>query len=172
MHLREARRHARLAEATAAAGSRRSGGSTRRRGKVAPASYSWRLKAPTRTQETPRSSSPPGTSPGQLLGDEAASAARSGCGGNLGFRRLAKEARAAARARVGAPGGAAALNSPGDPALACGPRGGESGATVVVGWLGPQGHWAASRVKSGPRLRRLLGWKAGGLSWKGVGVRV
>jgi hypothetical protein len=27
-----------------------------------------------------------------------------------------------ARARVGAPGGTAALNSPGDPALACGPH--------------------------------------------------
>jgi hypothetical protein len=42
-------------------------------------------------------------------------------GGELGFRRLVVEARAAARASLGAPGGAAALNSPGDPAMVCGP---------------------------------------------------
>jgi hypothetical protein len=121
-HLREAREHAKLAEATAAAGSRRSG-------KVTPARHSGRLNAPARKQVTPQSSSPPGTSPGKLLGDEAASAARSGGGGNLGFRRLAARSggggnlgfrRLAARRRGGADcsyrtsrGAAATLNSPG-----------------------------------------------------------
>jgi hypothetical protein len=127
-HLRVVRESAKGLEAAEAAATRHSGWTTRRRGSGTPARALRCYGARTRQQATPVCSSPLGAALGQLHVDETAATARNRrWRRELEFRVSAAHEARAARARVGKdPGGGAALNSPGNPVLACGPRTGGS----------------------------------------------
>jgi hypothetical protein len=84
-HLHKVREHARQAGTAVASRKRRSGGSTRRRGLQTPAMSPSCYGARRRRHVTPAGSSPPCTSLGELLDDEAAPAAETESGGGQGF---------------------------------------------------------------------------------------
>jgi hypothetical protein len=84
----------------------------RRRGNGTPATSQGRRGARDRQQVARGCNLPPCAAPRRLHGDEAAAGSRFRRRRRkleLGFRRLAEETRAAARARVGAPGGCSGL---------------------------------------------------------------